>query len=133
MSLVDRLAREIAPRVKPDRQQKIVEEAQTSGARGGPAAETGSLLEGASGNQPRHPTPRPVVQPGWRGSCRAVSAETGRACALLAGHTGPHRHGSTTFVRTAEAGQTHFTRRAALDDAATARLFDPRSSTHEAP
>lgn len=62
-----------------------------------------------------------------------MSAETGRACALLGGHDGPHRHGSTAFIRTAEPGQTHFTRRAALDVAATARSFDPRTSTHEAP
>lgn len=56
-----------------------------------------------------------------RGSCKAVSAETGRQCALLAGHGESHRHGATAFVHVAAPGQSHFTRREALDHASTRR------------
>lgn len=55
-----------------------------------------------------------------RGSCKAINAETGRQCALLAGHTKPHRHGSTEFVRVATPGQSSFARRDALDALAAA-------------
>lgn len=60
--------------------------------------------------------PAPAVA---RGSCKCINAETGRQCALLAGHPPPHRHGSTSFVRVAEAGATSFARRDALDAAAS--------------
>lgn len=66
-----------------------------------------------------------------RGSCKAVNAETGRQCALLAGHTCAHRHGRTDFWRCAEPGTTSFSRRDALDVAGTARsgsFFNPHLS-----
>lgn len=56
---------------------------------------------------------------GPRGSCKAINAETGRQCALLAGHAGAHVHGRTAFTQVAQPGQTTFTRRDALDRAAT--------------
>ena len=56
-----------------------------------------------------------------RGSCKAINPDTGRQCALLAGHTKPHRHGSTEFTRVAAPGQQHFGRRDALDALAVAR------------
>jgi len=63
-----------------------------------------------------------AVAPGApRGSCKAINAETGRQCCLLAGHTKPHRHGSTDFTRVAAPGQQHFSRRDALDVFAASR------------
>lgn len=78
----------------------------------------GALL----GSSPRTAPVTPVsVQRGApRGSCKAINAETGRQCALLAGHTKPHRHGSTDFVRVATPGQSSFARRDALDALAAA-------------
>lgn len=63
------------------------------------------------------PAPAQAPPRAVRGSCRALSAATGRQCALLEGHTGPHRHGRTEFWLAAQPGQTHFTRRAELDTA----------------
>lgn len=62
---------------------------------------------------------------GPRGACKAISADTGRQCCLLAGHATPHRHGRTDFVRVAAVGQQSFARRDALDGVATARLSSP--------
>lgn len=62
---------------------------------------------------------------GPRGACKAISADTGRQCCLLVGHTTPHRHGRTDFVRVAAVGQQSFARRDALDGVATARLSSP--------
>lgn len=77
------------------------------------------------------PPPAPVLKPGWRGNCRAISAATGRRCALLDGHDGSHRHGSTAFVAIALTDDDVARARARLDAAATARRFD--SSPHENP
>lgn len=58
------------------------------------------------------------------GSCKEINPETGRQCALLAGHLAfklPHRHGRTEFVRAAAPGQTQFSRRDALDAHASTR------------
>jgi hypothetical protein len=62
------------------------------------------------------------------GTCKAINAETGRQCALPDGHLEFHRHGRTSFVHVAQPGQTHFARRDALDQAATARGFNPLSN-----
>lgn len=80
------------------------------------------------------PSPRPSPPPAApvslagplvsRGSCKAINPETGRQCALLAGHTKLHRHGSTEFRFGAEPGQT-FKRRDALDRLASSRNFTP--------
>ncbi|PZR07097.1 MAG: hypothetical protein DI536_29000 [Archangium gephyra] len=76
----------------------------------------------------RHPalTPMPEALRAptntFRGSCKVINADTGRQCALPAGHALPHRHGSTSFTREAPAGATNFTRRDALDRAAAASL-----------
>lgn len=70
------------------------------------------------------PKPEPVNLAGPLvpvGSCKAINPETGRQCALLAGHTKLHRHGSTEFRVAAMPGQKNFTRRDALDTAATSR------------
>jgi hypothetical protein len=55
------------------------------------------------------------------GSCKAVNPATGIRCALLNGHTKPHRHGSTEFQFGAAPGETHFSRRSVLDRHATTR------------
>lgn len=67
------------------------------------------------------PPPPPVLKSGWRGSCTAINPDTGRQCCLLAGHTKLHRHGATEFLLSAAPGQTHFRRRAALDELAARR------------
>lgn len=67
---------------------------------------------------PLVPTSAPGVLT-FRGSCKAINADTGRCCALLANHAGAHRHGSTSFVRVAKPGATSFSRRDALDAAAS--------------
>ncbi|MBL8924147.1 MAG: hypothetical protein JNJ54_35155 [Myxococcaceae bacterium] len=68
------------------------------------------------------PPPAPVVTAtGWRGACEAVNPDTGRRCALVAGHAAPHRHGRTEFHLAAAPGQTHFARVARLTEAASAR------------
>jgi hypothetical protein len=76
---------------------------------------------------PRAPaTPStPTTRPGWRGSCKAISADTGRRCALLEDHAGTHRHGSTAFVRVAVDGQTTFRAREQLDAAAASTHTNP--------
>jgi hypothetical protein len=78
--------------------------------------------------RPVHVVPPPAPPTGkWRGSCDAFNPDTGRRCALPAGHAGPHRHGSTAFVVAAAPGQTHFRRQAALESLASARHgFDAR-------
>lgn len=58
---------------------------------------------------------------GFRGSCKAISADTGQQCALLAGHTTSHRHGSTAFFRVATPNQKSFTRRDLIDAAGSTR------------
>jgi hypothetical protein len=73
-----------------------------------------------------------LVPGGPRGSCKAINAETGRQCALLAGHTKPHRHGSTEFTRVATPGQASFSRRDALDALATRHDSSP-THTGETP
>lgn len=64
---------------------------------------------------------RAVAPVAPRGPCKAINAETGRQCCLLAGHAKPHRHGSTDFTRVAAPGQQHFSRRDALDVFAASR------------
>ena len=66
----------------------------------------------------------------FTGPCRCVSAVTGRQCALLAGHAGPHRHGRTTFVAVAAPGQSRFPRREALEEAGSSRLGSPHPVVH---
>lgn len=78
------------------------------------------LLDSLVETSPTATTTPTATISGPRGSCKAVNAETGRQCALLAGHTTAHRHGSTSFTRVAEPGATSFTRRDALDRAASA-------------
>lgn len=67
---------------------------------------------------PTSAQPPPVMVA--RGSCKAISADTGRQCALLAGHESLHRHGSTDFARVASSTQTTFRKRDQLDAAALA-------------
>ena len=81
---------------------------------------------------PVEPAESPPVPGGPRGSCKAINAETGRQCALLAGHTKPHRHGSTEFTRVATPGQASFSRRDALDALATRHDSNP-THTGETP
>lgn len=78
------------------------------------------LLDSLVTPTPAAPVAASAPTSGPRGSCKAINAETGRQCALLAGHTTAHRHGSTSFTRVAEPGATSFTRRDALDRAAAA-------------
>lgn len=74
------------------------------------------------------PLPPPVLQPGWKGPCKAVNAATGRQCALLHGHEGHHRHGSTAFVTLALSDADVARARARLDDAAQSRSINPLST-----
>jgi len=37
------------------------------------------------------------MSPTWRIQCAAESRDDGQRCCLLAGHSGPHRHGRTEF------------------------------------
>lgn len=79
----------------------------------------------------------PNLATGFRGSCKAVNADTGKQCALLAGHTTSHRHGQTAFIRVAHVDQKSFTRRDLLDAAASASpgagggMFDAKSMATE--
>jgi hypothetical protein len=68
------------------------------------------------------PPPAPLAQ-GWRGSCKAICAETGRQCRLPAHPSEPdrHRHERGPFHRTAVPGQA-FSFREQLDRAATRRI-----------
>lgn len=78
--------------------------------------------------QPTPPPPAPVNLSGplvARGSCKAINPDTGRQCALLAGHTKLHRHGTTEFRFGAQPGQKNFTRRDALDRVASSRNASP--------
>lgn len=61
---------------------------------------TVELLKGA----PPAPVPTSALSTP-RGSCKAINPVTGRQCALLSGHTKPHRHGSTEFHLAAVPGQ----------------------------
>jgi hypothetical protein len=63
--------------------------------------------------------PRESVPTVRRRPCQARCAHTGKACALLDGHALPHASGSYRFTLKAFEGQTHFTRAAALELAAT--------------
>lgn len=69
--------------------------------------------------------PPPPPPPGWRGSCKAINAATGRQCALLGGHEGHHRHGTTTFTTVALTDADVARARARLDDAAQRRFTNP--------
>lgn len=76
------------------------------------------------------PPPPPVNLAGplvARGSCKAINPETGRQCALLAGHAPKtkHRHGRTEFAFGAAPEQTSFTRRERLDQLASSRGSSP--------
>lgn len=73
--------------------------------------------------------PRPVLQPGWKGSCKAIDADTGRQCRLPAHPGEAHRHERGPFFRAAPPEQTHFRAREQLDAAATRR----NHSNNEAP
>lgn len=64
-----------------------------------------------------------------RGSCKAINPDTGRQCALLNGHTKPHRHGSTEFVIAAAPGQRHFARRDRLEQFASSRSYPTTGET----
>ena len=65
--------------------------------------------------RPPPPKPEPLKLDGRPlvavGSCEAINPDTGRQCALLAGHTKAHRHGSTEFNYGAQPGQKNFRRR----------------------
>lgn len=61
------------------------------------------------------------LEPGWRGSCKAIDADTGRRCRLPAHPGEAHRHERGPFFRTADPTQTHFRAREQLDAAATRR------------
>lgn len=67
------------------------------------------------------PVPPAVVAPGFRGSCKALCATTGRQCRLPAHPKEPDRHRNERgpFFRTAAPGTTSFPLRQALFDAAT--------------
>jgi len=83
-----------------------------------------SQIEEMLARPPAPPPPKPVdlrkpLVP--VGSCKAINPDTGRQCALLAGHTKPHRHGTTEFITSARPGQQHFSRRDALDRQASSR------------
>jgi TPP-dependent indolepyruvate ferredoxin oxidoreductase alpha subunit len=70
---------------------------------------------------PAAPPPPPKIEPGWRGSCKAIDADTGRRCRLPAHAGEAHRHERGPFFRTAPPEQTHFRAREQLDAAATSR------------
>lgn len=70
-----------------------------------------------SSSGPDRLPPNPAT--GFRGSCKAINADTGKQCALLVGHTTAHRHGQTAFFRIATPNQKSFTRRELIDSAAT--------------
>lgn len=76
---------------------------------------TVELLKGAP------PAPVPTSA---RGSCKAINQATGLQCALLAGHTKPHRHGRTEFTRLAVPGE-RFTRREQLETYASVTHTSP--------
>lgn len=65
----------------------------------------------------------------WRGSCTARCAETGRACALPAGHKPAevHANGRRRFTAVAEAGATSFR---AAEQLAAAAQFRPEEPFH---
>ena len=71
---------------------------------------------------PTPDVPAPVLRTGWVGSCKAIDADTGRRCRLLAHPGEAHRHERGPFFRTAAPGQSTFTVRAQLDAAATRRF-----------
>lgn len=71
------------------------------------------------------PPPPPAPRPGWRTSCKAVNAATGRQCCLLHGHDGNHVHGRTAFSSVALTDDDVWRARARLDAIATARHFNP--------
>lgn len=71
------------------------------------------------------PPPPPALKPGWRTSCRAVNANTGRQCCLLHGHDGAHVHGRTAFTAVALSDDDVRRARTRLDEAATSRNFNP--------
>lgn len=71
--------------------------------------------------------PAPVLT--GRGSCKARNPATGIQCALLAGHTKLHRHGSTEFRFGAAPGTSAFPRRDALEEAAHGRPDSPFTTT----
>lgn len=76
---------------------------------------------------PVHEVPPPAPLPGWSTSCKAVNAATGRQCALLHGHPGAHRHGSTRFVAVVLDDAALARAKARLDEAAQRRL-NPQST-----
>jgi hypothetical protein len=75
--------------------------------------------------QPAPPMPYPPPGTSFRGSCKARNPATGIQCALLAGHTKLHCHGSTEFRFGAQPGASAFPRRDALEQAATGRPDSP--------
>lgn len=144
MSLAADIARRMLGGAK-----KSVMGSREGAAVGARAAETRSKSVRASGTQPRHlptralpsppialpplvleaaPPPPPVLKPGWSTSCKAVNAATGRQCALLHGHSGAHRHGSTAFVTVALSDAEVARARARFDDAAQSRRLNPMST-----
>lgn len=75
---------------------------------------------------PTPPPPPPVIAPGWKGSCQAVCAVTGRRCRLPAHRMDePHRHERGQFTFTAAPGQTSFAARSELEREASARHLNP--------
>lgn len=77
---------------------------------------------------PPAPPPAPASTTS-RGSCKARNPATGIQCALLAGHTKLHRHGSTEFRFGAAPGASAFPRRDALEEAAHGRPDSPFTTT----
>lgn len=83
-------------------------------------------VQAAADVLPPHPPDPPAPLPGWSTSCKAVDAATGRQCALLHGHPGAHRHGSTRFVAVVLDDADLARAKARLDEAAQRRL-NPQS------
>jgi hypothetical protein len=85
------------------------------------AEDLAAELEAALASAPPAPAtpPPPDIKPGWRGSCKAIDADTGRRCRLPAHPGQQHRHERGPFFRTAPPEQTSFRVREQLDAAAT--------------
>ena len=92
MSLIDQLARRLAPRVRPARP-----------ARPSPPRLV-QVVEAAPVTRPAPPPP-PRPAGNWRSTCQAVSYFTGRQCRLLQGHGGEHRDERGAFARALRPGE----------------------------
>lgn len=81
-------------------------------------AEAYRALPGVWGPAETPPLPPPVLRPGFRGSCKAIDAATGRTCKLPAHPGDVHSSERGRFTRCAAPGTTTFPLRQALDSAA---------------